>query len=181
MSSDDRLLAALRSGADAFEPATPEPAPAPAFARLARTLAEPAERLAPFAARLAALIDVDAARARACLARIFDPASWVPLMPQIDLVHLEGGPATAGSDVGFVRIAPGGVFPEHEHLGLERVLILQGRVLDSTGGELGPGAHTTLGAGSQHGLRCVSDEPLVYAVVVGGIRMADGAVIDADT
>ena len=181
MSAEDPLIAALRAGQDSLELPDPAPAPAPAFLRLAATLSAPTERLAPFAARLSALMDVGQDTARSYLARIFDPSAWQPLMPDVDAVHLEGGPATAGSDVGFVRIAPGGVFPDHEHLGDERVLVLQGRVLDSSGEESGPGDATHLGPGSAHGLRCVSKEPLVYAVVVGGIRMADGSVIDVET
>jgi quercetin dioxygenase-like cupin family protein len=181
MSKDDRLLQALRSGGDEFEAAPPTPSKAPSFLRLAATLSDPTERLAPFADRLGELMDVTVETARSYLARIFDPAAWQNLMPSIDLVHLEGGPATEGADVGFVRIEPGQTFPEHRHLGDEHALILQGRVADNLGGVAGPGDITRLGVGSAHELRCVSDEPLIFAVVVHGIEMVDGTVIDADT
>jgi anti-sigma factor ChrR (cupin superfamily) len=48
-------------------------------------------------------------------------------------VHLVGGSATAGADVGFVRITAGTTFPPHRHLGEEHVLVLQGSYQDSDG------------------------------------------------
>ncbi|MCA9658980.1 MAG: cupin domain-containing protein [Myxococcales bacterium] len=138
--------------------------------RLLASLDAPSERFAPFAERLAALIDVGAERARELLAALADPSRWVaPFGPGIALFHLEGGPAVAGADVGFVRVAPGVTFPHHRHLGDERVLLLQGRLEDSEGVTAGPGALLAQGAESAHAVTSIGDEPLIYAVVVFGV------------
>lgn len=174
----DRLLDLLRSDADTFDAAAPTPAPAPAFGRLAAMLARPEERLAPFAERLGSMIDVGTDVARSYLARIFDPDSWEGLMPGIDVVHLQGGAATAGSDVGFVRIEAGGAFPEHAHLGDEHALILSGRLIDSIGGEAGPGDTASFTEGNPHHLTVLGDEPVIYAVVTAGIKLMDGTELE---
>ncbi|HHH29279.1 MAG TPA: cupin domain-containing protein [Polyangiaceae bacterium] len=131
-------------------------------------------RLARFAAPVAKLLDVDDARAEALLDGIDDPASWSPSpVPGMVLYHFEGGEKVADCITGFTRIARGGAFPEHEHLGTEYVLVVQGRVRDGVSGEIyGPGDLSIMEAGTSHDLEVLPGPALVYLVVIfDGIRL----------
>ena len=155
--------------------------PAALRARLLASADEPAARFAPFIDRLARLIDRSADRATELLERVARSAAgtWqaaAALGPGIELIHLDGGPAVAGADVGFVRIPAGGRFPYHEHLGRERVLILQGRLQDSDGQIYGPGDAIAMDAGSSHDFAALPGPALIYAVVVHGVRFPGLAV-----
>jgi putative transcriptional regulator len=136
-------------------------------------------RFAPFIDRLARLIDVAADRARDLLASLERPETWLPTPgPNVHLVHLFGGPAVAGADVGFVRVAAGTAFPLHRHTGDERVLVLQGSYRDSTGTTARPGDVITMPTGTAHELQAGPDHDLIYAVVAYGIEIA-GVDMDA--
>lgn len=163
----DELAEALSSLSLALPPAAPSPG---LRERLLASAARPEQRWAPFAGRLARLVDVAHDRARELLAAIVRPDLWQRLLPGVDLLHLQGGPAVAGADVGFVRVAAGAAFPEHRHLGVERVLILQGGYRDDGGQVARAGDLVELPAGSSHGFVALPDEDLIYAVVVGGVE-----------
>ena len=124
------------------------------------------QRFAPFAQRLAELFDVGLERAGDYLSRILDPAAWEEAIGEgIALVHLEGGLATAGADVGFVRVAAGQPFPEHRHDGGERVLVLRGGYRDSSGVTVRTGERTYSPPGSTHSFVALPGEDLLFAVV----------------
>jgi putative transcriptional regulator len=170
-------LAAYQQTTDAIGAALQPVAPAPDIKQ--RLLASiGAGRFEAFSGRLARLYDVTVDRARELLGLIERPASWVPqIIPGISLVHFEGGPATAAADCGFIRLAPGAVFPPHTHLGEEVVTILSGRVHDVTNDRmLGPGDDYVQSEGTQHYKVCVGDEDCIYAsramngIAIGGTR-----------
>jgi putative transcriptional regulator len=134
-------------------------------------------RFEAFSGRMAKLFDVTVERARELLGLIERPASWIPQIPGISLVHFDGGPAAAAADCGFVRLTPGAVFPPHTHLGEEAVTILSGRIHDVTNDRMiGPGDDYVQLEGSNHYLVCVGDEDCVFAsramngIAVGGSR-----------
>ncbi|HEY0192042.1 MAG TPA: cupin domain-containing protein [Kofleriaceae bacterium] len=146
------------------------------FARLLASVGH--GRFDAFATRMAKLFDVAVERARELLGLIERPASWVPQIPGISLVHFDGGPAVAAADCGFVRLEPGATFPPHSHLGEELVTILSGQVRDATNDRvLGPGEDYLQVEGSLHYLVCVGDEPCIYAsratngIALGGVRV----------
>lgn len=139
-------------------------------ARLLATAARPEHRWAPFTARLARMIDVAHERARELLAAIVRADVWHRVVPGVELLHLQGGPAVAGADVGFVRVAPGEAFPEHRHLGVERVLILQGGYVDNLGQTARAGDFVELPPGSSHGFVALPGADLIYAVVADGLE-----------
>jgi len=145
---------------------------APALrARLMSSVHGPA-RFAPFIDRLARLIDVAAERARELLASLERPETWLPsFSPNVALVHLLGGPAVAGADVGFVRVTAGTTFPPHRHLGAEHVLVLQGSYSDSDGSSVRAGDLVHMPAGSSHHFTAGPDADLIYAVVVHGFEI----------
>jgi putative transcriptional regulator len=134
-------------------------------------------RFEAFSARMAKLFDVTADRARELLGLIERPASWIPQIHGISLVHFDGGPAAAAADCGFVRLAPGAVFPPHTHLGEEAVTILSGRIHDVTNDRVvGPGDDYVQPEGTNHYLVCVGTEECIFAsramngIAVGGSR-----------
>jgi quercetin dioxygenase-like cupin family protein len=158
--------------------ALPSPGPRPDLrARLLAQAGGPA-RFAPFIDRLARMIDVAAEAARELLASIDRPESWLPsTAPNVRLIHLPGGPAVAGLDVGFVRITAGTPFPLHRHIGDEHVLVLQGSYRDSTGVSMRAGDMAHMLSGSEHHFIADPGRDLIYAVVFGGIEIG-GVPVD---
>lgn len=141
----------------------------------ARLFDEPSSALAPglferFGARFAAIFDVTLERARELLGLVDDPLAWEPGPgPGSWLIHFQGGPAVAGADAGFVKLAPGGRFPWHRHHGHEHSLILCGIGDDSLGGRLVPGDEPTADGATEHDFIAASDEPYLFAVRVWGV------------
>ena len=122
-------------------------------------------RFEAFAARMARMYDVTVERGRELLGLIERAASWTPqVVPGLDFVDFEGGPATAGADCGFVRLAPGAVFPPHTHLGEEMTLVLSGRIHDPVNNfTLVPGDDYIRAEGTTHYLVVDGEEPCIYA------------------
>ena len=95
-------------------------------------------------------------------------------------VSAEDAARVANCVRGFVRVASGARFPEHLHVGLERVLVLQGAYRDSVTGErFGPGAVVAGAAGDAHAFDAIADGPdllqlsvIETAVLVDGVRLA---------
>jgi quercetin dioxygenase-like cupin family protein len=173
---EDRFLAEL------------DPADAEALARLGRGKA-PSDlrakilagaslegRFDRFAAQTAELLVIDEARAKALLDGIGRAESWEPSpLPGIDLFHVDGGPGTEDAITGFVRIPAGAGFPEHEHLGDEAVLVIQGSVEDTVSGAIHrPGDVARMAAGTAHGLKVRPGADFVYlSVVQRGVKIGD--------
>ena len=87
------------------------------------------------------------------------PASGVKLMP----VH--GGPKTTGSLAALVFLEADAEFPTHPHLGLERVLVIEGAYRDSGGQEYWRGDIHESAAGSQHSFRAIGGIPCICAAL----------------
>jgi anti-sigma factor ChrR (cupin superfamily) len=88
----------------------------------------------------------------------------------IELLHFVGGPRVRNAVTGFVRHAPGTTFPEHDHVGGEHVLVLQGAFEDADGTVYRSGEVAQRGPCSPHSYRAVGPLPLVtMAVVQGGV------------
>lgn len=129
-----------------------------------------AERFAPFARRLAQITGLDEAGARAALA--LTGGGW-ELTPWAgcELLHFAGGPSTAGADVRFVRLQPGCRFPMHEHPS-EEVLILLGALREEADGTIRRAGDRFTLTGA-HAFSALPGEPLIYAVVVYGVRFLE--------
>lgn len=131
-----------------------------------------------FAQQLGALYDVTVERAREILGLIERAASWEPRAPGIALVHFDGGPAYAAADCGFVRLAPGAIFPFHKHLGDEMCLVLEGAVFDGTNGRtIEAGEEYFQKEGSAHALvntgsvDCIFAARAMHGIEVGGVAV----------
>ncbi|UJR82262.1 cupin domain-containing protein [Sandaracinus amylolyticus] len=127
---------------------------------------------------VASLLDLDVRAAGALLLRVDDASSWTEgPAPGVRLFHVEGGPAVASAVTGFVRVEAGREFPEHEHLGDERVLVIQGALRDSHGHVVRRGEIAPMPAGSAHSFEAIGPLPLVYLVVVrDGVRIGHDVI-----
>lgn len=84
--------------------------------------------------RVARMWDLAVGEVRRVYARAMDAAEWSEAgIPGVLAFHLEGGPATAGADVGIVCFEAGLEFPSHTHGESESYVVLGGELLDSTG------------------------------------------------
>jgi quercetin dioxygenase-like cupin family protein len=120
------LTEALAHTAGVLPPVRPSPA---ARTRLLEALGGP-DRFRPFFAELARRFDLSVQAVRDLLARVDDPAAWeASPSPSVKLIHFPGGPALAGADAGFVRVAAGQTFPRHSHQGPELAFVLEGRMI----------------------------------------------------
>lgn len=164
--------AALAALAEALDPVPPPPA---AWTRLRAEVET--EGWGHFAAPVARVWDLTVDAVRAVFARARDAAGWEPgPVPGVFLFHLEGGPATAGADVGLVRFAPGTRFPVHGHGGEERYVVLQGRVLEDGGAEEIPGQEVVNGPAKVHAFVTDPDGDTVFAITLhGGLRIGAGS------
>jgi mannose-6-phosphate isomerase-like protein (cupin superfamily) len=131
-----------------------------------------------FAQRLGALFDVTVDKARELLGLIERPASWEAQAPGIALVHFSGGPAYAAADCGFVRLAPGAIFPFHKHLGDEACVVLEGALYDGTNNRmLEAGDDYFQVAGTEHALINRGSVDCVFAArAMHGIEVAGAPV-----
>ena len=142
-------------------------------ARLLVAVANPWVRLL---ARFAALVDVPPDVAERMLDRAQAGADWVPgPLAGVSVVHLAGGPATAGADVGLVRMAAGDVFPAHAHLGVESIVLLSGSYADSAGYVLYAGDAESRQVGQPHSLTAGADGVVFAVVLREGIAVDDPA------
>lgn len=153
----------LRLAAALLAVAQPLPEAPGGLAALLAAVANPWQR---FVAELAALADVPGAVAGRILDRAEAGAGWQPgLMPGMKLFHIDGGPATAGADVGLVQLAPNAAHPPHEHLGAEEVLVLAGEYLDSAGQVMREGDRERRGVGEAHSFTA-GPRGVTFAVVL---------------
>ncbi len=156
--------------------ATPEPATAPRDGR-ARLFAalDDEPPYAHFTSRIARLLDLPWDPALDYLRKLDDPQVWEPgPAPGVQLFHITGGPRVAQSITGFVRIEAGTPFPEHEHVGEERVLLMRGTLIDSEQGTLRPGALAIMPPDTAHHIAAGPEEELLYLTVIDrGVRIGD--------
>jgi quercetin dioxygenase-like cupin family protein len=136
-----------------------------------RILSRAAGSFEGLVARLTRFFDLDPERVRELLTQIRGSEAWVHApLEGLELLHLQGGPETAGGDCGFVRLRAGQTFPHHAHEGEEWALVLGGRSEDSTGADAFPGDIVHFPRGTAHSFRAAGSEPLLFAVVHHGIR-----------
>jgi len=133
-------------------------------------LAGGVERFAPFLDRMMALFDLPEAAADAELRTIDTPEAWDDMVPGVRFRDFEGGPAIGDAHGGLVRVEPGGSFPEHEHIGEEAMLLLQGQVEDEKGNRYRAGDTIISASGTSHALANLGDEEVIYAARIIGLN-----------
>jgi putative transcriptional regulator len=134
--------------------------------------AQPNARLGRFASVVAELLDLGIDKAKQLLERIDDPASWVDELPGVSFFWVEGGPRVADAVRGFLRVEAGHDFPEHEHLGDEVTLVLQGGFEDAERGMIfHAGDIDRMPQGTSHAFRALPGVKLLkLSVVQTGLR-----------
>ncbi|MEO7034771.1 MAG: cupin domain-containing protein [Polyangiaceae bacterium] len=135
--------------------------------RLLATVSNNEERFAPFFDKLAKFFDLSVEGIRAVFARAEQESEWQqgPL-PWVSLFHLDGGPAVAGLDTGFVRLKKGMPFPRHRHLGPEHVLILEGGYFDHDQRWYGPGDFHDMEDATEHALQMGAEVDVYLAIII---------------
>jgi hypothetical protein len=130
-------------------------------------------RFARFAEQTAKMLDLGLDQAKALLDRLHDLSLFESELPGIQFYWCEGGPAVANAVRGFVRVAAGTNFPEHEHIGDEIVLVLQGTFVDTTRGlTFHAGDSDIMRAGTSHSYYVPAGGPdlLKLSVTQVGLR-----------
>ena len=164
--AESDALAAIVLG---LEPIEPLPG---VRARLLDAVAPSRGRYARFVQRVSRLLDLAAEEVQQMLDSLELPATWEPgPYENTELVHLVTGPAVAGAHAGFVRVQGGTRFPRHEHLGEERVLVLQGHCRDESGAISAPGDEVVMAPHTAHYFDVLDGPDFVYLVVLeGGVK-----------
>ncbi|HEY2733841.1 MAG TPA: cupin domain-containing protein [Polyangiales bacterium] len=178
---DDRFLRDLardhdeedvRRGLSRLSEALPAVAPAPSARAQLLEHATNAGRFDRFIGRVAELLDLGSDAAKRLLDGLDDASHWSAELPGISFYWVEGGPRVAAAVRGFVRVKAGLDFPDHEHLGDEVTLVLQGGFEDPLRGlSFRAGDLDRMAAGTSHGLRALPGTDLLkLAVVQSGLR-----------
>jgi anti-sigma factor ChrR (cupin superfamily) len=136
---------------------------------------DPYERFARFESAVAELLDVSRKQARIALTRIDDPAAWVEVGPGMAYQPLECGPGASFTIAGFIRVDAGLDTPEHEHLGEEVTLVLQGCFADSSGARFYAGEPARQAKGTRHSFSVPADGPHLVglAAVETGVKLIE--------
>lgn len=140
-------------------------------------------RLYRFAEQIAAMVDVTIDKARELLDRVAESTLWERnLFPGMDALWVEGGPAVANCIRGFARLEAGAAFPEHEHLGDETTLVLEGVMLESGGAVVRPGEQIVMTAATHHHYRAAPGRTdlLFFLVVREGIGLPGAKLLHRD-
>lgn len=133
-----------------------------------------------FAERAGRVWDLSVEAVRAVFRDAMDAARWEPgPVPGTWLFHLEGGPATAGADVGIVRFEPGTVFPRHGHGESEHYVVLDGLLHDDAGHDERPGDLVRREGDGRHGFVVDPAGPAHIAIVLRGGLHLDGEAPEA--
>jgi hypothetical protein len=135
---------------------------------------------APFVRRVAELCDISAAAAVEILTAVNDIDRWMAGMAGgVEAFHIDAGPSLRDAVVGFIRIAPGAVFPDHVHVGAEDVLVLQGAFIVD-GVVVAAGQEAPMPAGTRHETRATDAGCLYLGVVRGGLEFPGVGVLGPD-
>jgi quercetin dioxygenase-like cupin family protein len=134
-----------------------------------------AQRFPEFTARIAELAELAEQTVSSLLLAVDTREAWEPgPVPNVALLHFQGGPSRRDAITGFVRVDKGTAFPMHQHVGTEIVVILQGALRDSDGTVHARGEEIELGPGTSHEFSVVGETPLIYLVVVEkGVKFGD--------
>ncbi len=146
-------------------------------ARLLASL-ESTHRFDDLEASVAELLDVDQQVARQMLLDVDRASVWEEgPSASCALFHVDGGEKVRDAVTGFVRVVAGSGFPQHEHLGDETVLVLQGAFRDRDGAIVSAGEIARMPAGSAHSFEVEGDLPLLYLAIVQKGVVFDGTPV----
>ncbi len=126
-----------------------------------------AQRFGHFAQELSALFDLSIDDVKVLLVEIEDTEKWMPgPVEGTRLFPVNVGAGLSGSMAAIVELLPGATFPDHEHLGQEKNLLLQGGYRDSSGEEFWRGEVDVKAAGTAHSFTGLPGLTCVVAVIL---------------
>jgi anti-sigma factor ChrR (cupin superfamily) len=130
-------------------------------------------RYAPFAERVARFFGIDPREASSALEAITVESAWSEgPMPGMATAKLPCRPKVPGQTAVFLRSEVGAHCPIHRHLGEERLLILEGGIVESDGTVFHAGDLVVKPAGSAHEFDVLGDEPCIAAYLLeGGLEL----------
>jgi anti-sigma factor ChrR (cupin superfamily) len=171
-----RCAAEYRLSAEAladFALSLPRSTPSPAVRERVMKSVSTTNRFEAFAAQVAALIDVSIEKARDLVGRIDDAKSWMAThVPGVFSYDLPVGPAVADAVVGFVKLSPGATFPDHEHMGEDTMLVVQGSCIDTHGTVMRRGDLVRMGGGTHHEFKAQPGPDFIYlGIAKNGFKM----------
>lgn len=138
--------------------------------RLRLAVAALPQRYAPFFGRLSELWQLPEPQVVRELSRAATPASWRrTVLRGLQTFAVELPESSRGRRAHLLRFEPGLTFPQHQHRGAERVLVLEGAYADDTGHEVRAGEQQCMAPGSQHRLHILGSVPCVAAVSEQGV------------
>ena len=127
-------------------------------------------RYAPFFGRLSDLWQLPEAQVERELTRAADPKSWRrTVLRGLRTFTLELPKPHRGRSAHLLSFEPGLSFPQHQHRGAERVLVLEGAYADDAGYVVRAGDEQRMAPGSQHALNILGEVPCVAAVSEQGV------------
>lgn len=123
-------LSALREVASALPAGLPRAAPSTRLRARLLGAVDHLERFAPRARALAELLDLDLDDARRQLHALSDDRGWhAAPVPGVTWRPLDSGWTRERTTL-FARLAAGATFPRHRHVGDERLLVLDGALVE---------------------------------------------------
>ncbi|MEX1362230.1 MAG: cupin domain-containing protein [Nannocystaceae bacterium] len=137
-------------------------------------------RFLPFLDRMMSLFDLPEPDAERHLHSIDDHDAWDDMLPGVRYRDFDGGPALGEAHGGLVRLQPGECFPHHTHVGEERVLVIQGELVDDQGQHYRAGDLIVSADGTSHELTATGEHEVIYAAVVIAIAFTGGDDDDDD-
>jgi hypothetical protein len=124
------------------------------------------DRITWFAPQLAQLYDLSLDDALKVIAQIHDVDAWeAGPAPGVKLMPVKCGPKVGEALAALVWLDPKAEFPEHPHLGLEQVLVIEGGYLDSSGVEFWRGELHVSQGGTHHSFGAVGGIPCICAAL----------------
>jgi len=143
--------------------------PAALRARLLDETSRAPERYAPFTRTLSELYDLPRDDIRGLLQQSADPRAWKRSgLPGIKKLQVQAGAGRRGAQTYLVKFEAGVRFPEHQHAGLETVLIMAGSYTESSGKQYDTGDIHLMEPGTAHSFTIAKDEDCVAATLLHG-------------
>lgn len=133
-------------------------------------------RLAQFAPRVSALVDLSVDEVGPYLDRVWDPTTpWEVAIGQTRTWWIPGGPRVQNAIRGFVHMPAGEHFPVHRHLGDEQMLILQGHAIFDDGTRRSPGDLVSASIEIEHSFTADPRglDLLLFVVTFGGVEVGE--------
>jgi anti-sigma factor ChrR (cupin superfamily) len=170
-----RELARIEESVAGVAALAPRVRPSPELRRRVLGAVEGRARYAPFVDRVARFFGVDTEEATAALEAITSEGAWSPgPMPGMATAKLPRSANVPGRTAVLLRSDAGARSPLHRHLGEERLLILEGGIVESDGRAFHAGDLVVKPSGSSHAFHVPEGEPCVAAYLLdGGLELVE--------